>query len=436
MRYLALAAILALAACATPQAPTRPAQRTNASTAADFLELNFRMESGRELPHFTRYEGPIRLATTGEVPPQAQSDLTKLLGRLRTEAKLDIQQIPQASQANLLLTFLPSAHLRKAVPQAACIVVPNVRSWSQFESARGTPLLDWGKLDERRLASIFIPADIAPQEIRDCLNEELAQAIGPLNDLYHLSDSVFNDDNMNTQLTSFDMLMLRTAYAPQLRSGMTQAEVAAQLPHILNRLHPSGGQHRPAALQNTPRRWTQKIETVLLGQQSPQDRLATAQSALREAHNSGWKDNRLAFSHFLMGRLLGRQDPKAAEDHFDSAAKLYAPLPNTALHLAQIDLQRAVLALGAGRYQDALEHAKRAQPPARQDNNTSLLALLAMIRATAHEALGQRQPAHAASLDSLALGRYAFGSEALAQSRLTQIKALAPKASDREKDQK
>lgn len=45
---------------------------------------------------------------------------------------------------------------------------------------------------------MFIPNDTSAQEIRDCLNEELAQALGPLNDLYRLSDSVFNDDNMHT----------------------------------------------------------------------------------------------------------------------------------------------------------------------------------------------------------------------------------------------
>jgi hypothetical protein len=81
--------------------------------------------------------------------------------------------------------------------------------------------------------AVFMPADVAPQEVRDCLHEEVAQAIGPLNDLYRLPDSVFNDDNFHTVLTGFDMLILRATYAPELRSGMTRAEVAAALPGIL-----------------------------------------------------------------------------------------------------------------------------------------------------------------------------------------------------------
>ncbi len=69
--------------------------------------------------------------------------------------------------------------------------------------------------------AIFLPGDVSPQETRDCLHEEMAQALGPLNDLYRLGDSVFNDDNFHTVLTGFDMLVLRTYYAPDLRSGMT-----------------------------------------------------------------------------------------------------------------------------------------------------------------------------------------------------------------------
>ena len=81
--------------------------------------------------------------------------------------------------------------------------------------------------------------------MRDCLHEELAQALGPLNDLYRLSDSVFNDDNMHTVLTGFDMLILRVFYSPALRSGMTRAEVAARLPAILAQLNPAGQSRVP-----------------------------------------------------------------------------------------------------------------------------------------------------------------------------------------------
>ena len=57
----------------------------------------------------------------------------------------------------------------------------------------------------RKRVAIFIPVDISFQDVRDCLHEELAQALGPLNDLYRVSDSVYNDDNFHIILTSYDM---------------------------------------------------------------------------------------------------------------------------------------------------------------------------------------------------------------------------------------
>ncbi|MEM9638106.1 MAG: DUF2927 domain-containing protein, partial [Pseudomonadota bacterium] len=47
----------------------------NADLVRDFLDLSFQMESGRELPVLTRFEGPITLRVTGAPPPTLTSDL-------------------------------------------------------------------------------------------------------------------------------------------------------------------------------------------------------------------------------------------------------------------------------------------------------------------------------------------------------------------------
>ena len=57
--------------------------------------------------------------------------------------------------------------------------------------------------------------------MRDCLAEEITQALGPANDLYRLPDSIWNDDNFHGMATAFDMLILRALYQPELESGMT-----------------------------------------------------------------------------------------------------------------------------------------------------------------------------------------------------------------------
>ena len=57
--------------------PSRPIKSNN-DLALDFIELSFRLESGRDLPVFTRFEEPITVRVTGSTPQSLGSDLTKI----------------------------------------------------------------------------------------------------------------------------------------------------------------------------------------------------------------------------------------------------------------------------------------------------------------------------------------------------------------------
>ena len=70
---------------------TRSPGRGNAELARDFLDLEFRMESGRSLPVLTRFEGPITVGVRGNAPASAQAELQRLISRFRSEAGLDLQ---------------------------------------------------------------------------------------------------------------------------------------------------------------------------------------------------------------------------------------------------------------------------------------------------------------------------------------------------------
>ena len=98
-----------------------------------------------------------------------------------------------------------------------------------------------------------MPNDASPQEVRDCLHDELAQAIGPLNDLYRLPDSVFNDDNVHTVLTGFDMMMLKAYYSPELRSGINRGQVVQVLPRVFNRINQDGNGRAAKFPTRTPK---------------------------------------------------------------------------------------------------------------------------------------------------------------------------------------
>ena len=57
---------------------------TEAAWQAEFakyrLTAEFRMESGRALPVMSRFEGPITVAMTGDVPKSAGAELARLMG--------------------------------------------------------------------------------------------------------------------------------------------------------------------------------------------------------------------------------------------------------------------------------------------------------------------------------------------------------------------
>ena len=246
---------------ANPFAPGRG----NSEMVHDFLELGFAMESGRPIAAFSRFEGPVQVVTRGTAPALAMTDLDRLIGRLRGEAGIDIRRGETLVEGDNVITleFMPRRQMQAVVPSAACFVVPNVAGWSEFVANRRSPAIDWTQVVIRTRAAVFIPSDTTPQEIRDCLHEEIGQALGPLNDLFRLSDSIFNDDNFETTLTGFDMLLLRVWYAPELQPGMTRDQVAARLPVLFNRLNPAGRGRGGVVAGDTPRAWQQAIEQAL-----------------------------------------------------------------------------------------------------------------------------------------------------------------------------
>lgn len=408
-----------------PGGPPPARTTSNAELARDFLDLSFQLESGRSLPVFSRFEGPVTLTLAGAVPRSAGEEVAGLLTRFRAEAGIEIWHEAGAGAA-ITVEFVPRRELQAAAPNAACFVVPGVAGWQDYRTRRSGAATDWTALSVRSRVSVFVPSDVAPQEMRDCLHEEIAQALGPLNDLYRLTDSVFNDDNFHTVLTAHDMLMLRIAYAPELASGMTEAEVAATLPGVLMRLNPGGGRFATATAPSpTPRSFQAALETALSGDATSEARRGAARDAVAIASAAGWADARAGFAWFALGRLSAASDPAAARAALFNAAAIYRALPGAAVQYAHVEMQLAALALRARQPAEAAALAGRALPAAIAGENPALAATLHLIRAEAFAAQGMAAAAAAARLDSARWAGYGFGSPAAAERRAAEVAALA-----------
>ncbi len=400
--------------------------RSNNDLALDFIELSFQLESGRELPIFTRFEEPISVRVTGAPPASLGTDLRRLIHRLRTEAGIDISEASAGTTPNITIQAVSRAQIRRALPHAACFVVPNITDISEYKPNRRTVRTSWTHLRTRKQLAIFLPNDASPQEVRDCLHEELAQAIGPLNDLYRLPDSVFNDDNVHTVLTGFDMLILKAYYSPELRSGMTRGQVASRLPNILARINPRG-QSLPAQFATrTPRAWSDAVQTALGPGAKPAARRAAAAKALNIARAMGWKDHRRAFAHYANGRLLLASDPQAAQSHFRAADQYYAATKGANLHRAYVATQLAAYAITRGKGDDALVLLAPHIDQAARNENAALLSTLLLLRAEALDLQGRSVEARTVRLDSLGWARYGFGPDWAVRAKLREISSLNP----------
>jgi hypothetical protein len=447
---LVVALALVTAACAPPQEAQRldvapaatapaqlyrpgppqplPAMRANAELVHDILELGFYMESGREIPQFSRFEGPVRVIARNVPNAQADADLDRLLARLRAEAQIDIARAAPGTDPGgnvITVDFVPRRVMQQAVPAAACFVVPNVGGWDDFVANRRSPVIDWTQVVVRTRVAFFVPSDTTGQEIRDCLHEELAQALGPLNDLYRLPDSVFNDDNFQTTLTGFDMLVLRAWYAPDLRPGMIRDEVAVRLPAVMNRLNPAGRRFAGALPGPTPRDWIAAVEQALAGTQGQGQRRAGAERAQAIAREAGWRDPRLALSLMLTARLAPREAGEAALSALLQAAEIYRRLPGGEVHAAHIDLQLAVQALASGQYPVVLDLTDRALPLARRTENAAFEATLSFLRAEALAQLGRVPEAERLIRETRAAAIYGFGSETAVEARIDEVARIS-----------
>ncbi|MWD29793.1 DUF2927 domain-containing protein [Aquicoccus sp. SCR17] len=449
-RLLALGLVLTLGACvmpaedrpdtasraATVDAPPlppvktfalrRPAppDRANADIARDFLDLAFTLESGRPLDRLTRFEGPISVRVTGRPHAGFGADLARLLARLRDEAGIDIA-LTRSGDANITIEAVSRGDIKRQMPEAACFVIPNVSSLSEYRRARGARL-SWANLARRDRLAIFVPGDAAPQEVRGCLHEELAQALGPLNDLYRLPDSVFNDDDVHGVLTGFDMLILRAYYAPELQNGMSRAQVAARLPALLDRINPAGTGRAPHPAPPTPRLWIEAIQEALGPGTGPAARRAAAERAIAIAEAAGIADHRLGYAHYALGRLVQPTDPDRAQAEFAAAQRIYGTDPRMRLHRAFVVAQLAAYDIRRGDGAAALAEMEPYFEVAEDHENAALLSTLLMLRAEALDLEDRPRESRAALLDSLGWARYGFGPDWAVRARVRNIEALNP----------
>ncbi|WP_112321472.1 DUF2927 domain-containing protein [Oceanibium sediminis] len=407
----------------------RGVPRSNIALAEDFLDLTFALERGEPLRGLLRHEAPVRVYIRPGGLRAYSRDVENLLSRFRAEAGIDIRTTTDPAQAQIHVDGVSLRELQRVDSGAACFIVPGETNWEGFRARSARARLRWSAQTTLGTTAIFIPTDTFPQDIRDCLHEELAQALGPANDLYRLPDSVFNDDNFHSIVTSFDMLMLRALYDPELRSGMPRQVVAGKIVQILDRINPGGSGRGDLPRAPASAAWKSQIETALTRRNADRRRLAAANRAVDIARAMQPNDHRLGVALITRGRLNRARDPESAAADFIEAHELFrARLGRNDVRTAQAALHVALVALETRDYATAGQFADSALGAARDGQNAVLLSSLLAVKAAAMAAQGERAGARASQLDHLRWARYAYGDGNGERRRAqAELEALTPR---------
>lgn len=89
-------------------------------------------------------------------------------------------------------------------------------------------------------AVVMIRKEVPDLLLDACIEEELSQVMGVLNDDDTVRPSVFNDDQEFALLTDHDTELLRALYDPRIKPGMSPAEAMPIVREILGETHAGG----------------------------------------------------------------------------------------------------------------------------------------------------------------------------------------------------
>lgn len=231
-----------LAACVmTPPASSiqtaDPAQFSDAAITDGFLRSVFGSEGptgpvSRGSLHVRRFVEPVTVSVVDHTGTGARVDAVKafvaVLGRAVPEAQ--VRMAPPGKAGRMRVHLVTRADFATAI-HATVDGTADARTEASFmvETVCALRILETpdGAI---RQATVFIVTDEGDERFTECLNEEMTQALGPVNDDDSLVWSQFNDAGGVQVFGVFDWLILLTLYDDRILPGMSPEDVRPLLP--------------------------------------------------------------------------------------------------------------------------------------------------------------------------------------------------------------
>ena len=245
MHVLAALLLLALAPAAVaqpvpvppvpPPAENEPDPRmSDERVIADFITVALGREFAEDRARtgrLVRWTRPIRVAGMGPRPDIWGRALEAHMRRLARITRHPIELRP-SGEVDLLAIFVPRL-TAEAVAAHADVYRRVFSDEIRYEAQMAR--IAAGSLNAVCFTSVRVDREyaIVAAVVRQCIIEEMSQALGLPNDSDDVDPSIFNDHSPYVELTAKDILLLRMLYHPAMRLGMTAEQVRRVGPRVL-----------------------------------------------------------------------------------------------------------------------------------------------------------------------------------------------------------
>jgi len=239
MKCLAVLAVLAVltgaggAARAATPTPDEVAHAYSDEEIIDgFMRTVFgaegRQSTGVDIVH--KFTGPVRVLIVNRAVVDRSAQVAKFIATLdKVVDNLSIRTVRREADANLVVFLIDrsayAATIRSVLPPEfdASFMISNHCSGVASGAADG----------RLKSAVVFIPTTEGWRHTRHCMVEEITQVLGPVNDDWRLSNSIYNDSSDVPGFGIFDWFILNTLYDRRIKPGMTADEVRPILPKAI-----------------------------------------------------------------------------------------------------------------------------------------------------------------------------------------------------------
>ena len=199
-----------------------------------------------------KWKQPIKIWVDHRVgDKELHQELTELhIQHLSEVTQHPIKIVNKESEANVKWIYTRQS---KWVAESKSIL--KLKSTQHLNSAICTAGYRTNSKGEIIYAGVVIPVDQARSrgKLVACIVEEITQVLGLPNDSDKAYPSIFNDHTPEDLLSPLDVVLLKLLYEPELKAGMTKAQVKPVVKKILKKYSETGVlQQASKAAQQAP----------------------------------------------------------------------------------------------------------------------------------------------------------------------------------------